>query len=383
MNLKPWGSAAIAAVLITSAATLYAANGDELKDASALYKQNQLGPALEKINAHLASKPKDAQGRFLKGLILTEQKKPSEAIAVFTSLTEDYPELPEPYNNLAVLYASKGEYDKAKTALELAIHTHPSYATAHENLGDIYAQLASRAYDKALSLDPGITTAKSKLAMIKDLFGGKAPTTVVASNTKTQPVMPVVAPPPPVATPLPIATPVPTQVAVAPPLPTSKPVVPVKVEPKPSAPPVPPVAVVTPVPTVAVVTPVPAAEKPVKSKPADDSSDDVVSTVLSWSRAWQDQNVASYVGHYAPNFEPGNGQSRNEWEANRRDRIEKPSFIKVNITDPKVTMIDSENANVSFRQTYESNTLKSQNTKTLRMTKSGGKWLIAKEVAGG
>ena len=79
----------------------------------------------------------------MKGLILTEQGKPADAIKIFTGLTEDYPELPEPYNNLAVLYASQGQYDKARTALEMSIRTHPSYATAHENLGDIYAKMAS------------------------------------------------------------------------------------------------------------------------------------------------------------------------------------------------------------------------------------------------
>ena len=74
---------------------------------------------------------------------------------------------------IAVLYASQGNYDKAKSALELAIHTHPSYATAHENLGDIYAQLASRAYDRALQLDKNNTTAQVKLAMVKDLFSSQ------------------------------------------------------------------------------------------------------------------------------------------------------------------------------------------------------------------
>ncbi len=59
---------------------------------------------------------------------------------MFTKLSEDYPELPEPYNNLAVLYAQQKQYDKARTALEMAIRTHPSYAIAYENLGDIYAK---------------------------------------------------------------------------------------------------------------------------------------------------------------------------------------------------------------------------------------------------
>src|SRR5258706_5784418 len=151
----------------------FAAPADDLKEAQKLYNSGKLQPALEKVDAFLNAQPKDPQGRFLKDLVLTEQKKTAEAIQVFTGLTEDYPELPEPYNNVAVLYASQGNYDKAKSALELAIHTHPSYATAHENLGDIYAQLASRAYDRALQLDKNNTTAQTKLALVKDLFSSQ------------------------------------------------------------------------------------------------------------------------------------------------------------------------------------------------------------------
>ena len=163
-----------------------AAPADDFKDASNLYQQGKLEQAMAKTNAGLAVQPKDAQGRFLKGLILTEQKKITEAIQIFTGLTEDYPELPEPYNNLAVLYAGQGNYDKAKAALELAIQTHPAYATAHENLGDTYAQLARRAYDKALQLDKTNVTAQSKLAVIKEMFSApKSP--ALAASPQTPP----------------------------------------------------------------------------------------------------------------------------------------------------------------------------------------------------
>src|SRR6476620_8037659 len=148
---------------------------DPLQDANQLFRQGQFDRAMERVNSYLATRPKEARARFLKGLILTEQNKPGEAIKIFTDLSQDYPELPEPYNNLAVLYASQGQYDKARNSLEMAIRTHPSYATAHENLGDIYAKMASQAYDKALQLDKSNTTAQTKLNLIKDLFPASKP----------------------------------------------------------------------------------------------------------------------------------------------------------------------------------------------------------------
>lgn len=134
-------------------ATITVANAQSLPDIQRLMKQGQLPQALDKTDAYIASKPRDPQGRFMRGLILTEMGRTADAIAVFTKLAEDFPELPEPYNNLAVLYAQQKQYDKARTALEMAIRTHPSYSIAHENLGDVYAKLASQAYDKALQLD--------------------------------------------------------------------------------------------------------------------------------------------------------------------------------------------------------------------------------------
>lgn len=175
---------------------------DNLPDIQRLIRQGQHAQALEKVDQYLASRPKDAQGRFLKGLILTEMNRPADAIGVFTKLSEDYPELPEPYNNLAVLYAQQKQYDKARTALEMAIRTHPSYAIAYENLGDVYAKLASQAYDKALQLDGANATTQNKLALIRDLIStsGKgnvrppaptpAPTPVAAAIARSRSRLP-------------------------------------------------------------------------------------------------------------------------------------------------------------------------------------------------
>jgi tetratricopeptide (TPR) repeat protein len=142
-------------------------HADESDEVSKLIQSGQFEQAQARADAYLANRPNDAQMRFLKGLILTERNKTAEAITVFTKLTEDFPELPEPYNNLAVLYAGRGEYEKARESLEMAIRTHPSYATAHENLGDVYAKLASQSYDKALQLDGRNSTAQTKLSLVR------------------------------------------------------------------------------------------------------------------------------------------------------------------------------------------------------------------------
>lgn len=156
---------AIAAACIALAAL--PALADEVQEINQQYRSGNLTGALTRANAYLAMHPKDAQTRFIKGLILADQDKTTDAIGVFTGLTEDHPELPEPYNNLAVIYASQGQNEKARAALEMAIRTNPSYATAHENLGDVYVKLASQAYNKALQLDGSNAAVKSKLAVIR------------------------------------------------------------------------------------------------------------------------------------------------------------------------------------------------------------------------
>ena len=178
----------IARITLVAASLLFAAQAgaqnDDYVEAGKLFRAGQQPQALERVDSFLKVNPKDARGRFLKGLILTEQGKQADAIKLFTGLTEDYPELPEPYNNLAVLYASQGQYDKARGALEMSIRTHPSYATAHENLGDIYAKMASQAYDKALQLDKSNSAAQTKLELIKGLFS------IGARGARAAPVLP-------------------------------------------------------------------------------------------------------------------------------------------------------------------------------------------------
>ena len=157
----------IAGTLLIGAAS---AAADTADDASALLRKGQPAEALAVVDKHLKADPKDARARFVRGVILTEQKKTDEAIAAFRALNEDRPELPEPYNNLAVLYAAQGRYDDARRVLETAILANPGYALAHENLGDIYARLAAQAYQRAGKLDPKAASAQAKLKLIDKLL---------------------------------------------------------------------------------------------------------------------------------------------------------------------------------------------------------------------
>jgi len=154
------------------------AHASEMSDINKLMRAGQYAEALTKTDAVLAKHPRDAQLRFTKGLILAEQNRSAEAIAVFSKLTEDFPDLPEPYNNLAVLYAADGQYDKARASLDMAMRTNPTYATALENLGDVYAKLASQAYDKALQIDPGANVPQPKLTLLRSLNGNTTGGTV-------------------------------------------------------------------------------------------------------------------------------------------------------------------------------------------------------------
>ena len=164
----------LAAVIASAMLTSLPVQADEIQDINAQFRKGELTSALDHANLYLARNPTDAQARFLKGLILGDLGKTNDAIEVLKGLTEDFPELPEPYNNLAVLYASQGKYEAARNALEMAIRAYPDYATAHENLGDIYAKMAAIEYDKVRTLDSKNTAAQTKLSLIQGMLGGQA-----------------------------------------------------------------------------------------------------------------------------------------------------------------------------------------------------------------
>lgn len=382
----------LAAQPAAAAAAVSATASPETLEIQRLVKDGQHAQALKLIDDALAKNPRDAQMRFRRGVALSMLDRKSEALAVFQKLVEDHPELPGPYNNLAVLYGAQGDYEKARQTLEKAIHTNPAYATAYQNLGDVYAQLASQAYSKALQVD-GKTEAsvQPKLALLRELIAGPntappsaaakpgakhavAPVATTAATTaatasattvaaaKLPPAAAVAAPPAP-------ATVAASAIAKAAPPPATAPASTGAPARSASAPVAPPAVAAAPA----------AATAPTATTAGDAAA--VEAAVRAWASAWARRDMAAYFAAYAPEFS-GQASSRKAWERDRRDRIAPRKQIKVDLQDLRVS-VDGDRATAKFKQVYASDALSATSRKTLQLVRSpSGRWVIKQEALG-
>lgn len=368
---------------------------DAVYEVNQLVKKGKKEQALEQANAYLAAQPKGAWGRnitqmrFIKGTLLADLHRNDEAVQVFTKLIQDYPDMPEPYNNLAVLYVAQERYDDARDTLERGLRTDPAYAMAFRNLNEVYSRIATMAYDHTVRASNGGQPAP---ALIKDLcdnygrmanqsvghkyVGGevslirdipKSRSSAAAPPSKIDiDEMAVAAAPAQSALPPafinPAVNPVPALPSV---VVSAKPASPVKPE------------------SASKPTVNPAAKPATPESAAPDAEKVVLAAINGWASAWAGKNINAYLAFYAGDFRPPNGQSRAEWAKLRKERIAKPKSIRVSIDAPKVTMIDATHATVGFRQGYRSGDLQTSTHKLLLMIKKGGKWLIQEERVGG
>ncbi len=301
--------------------------------------------ALAQADRFLAGQPGDARMRFIRGVILSDMGRTAEAITLFTQLTREFPSMPEPYNNLAVAYAAQGQYEKARAALEGAIRTNAAYATAYENLGDVYARLASQAYSQALQLGGANAGTAPKLALIRSVVEPQNRGTAVAMAN-------------PAAAPARNPAPAPAPVSAS----TSAPAVR-------AAPPQPPAAVAH----------IESAGAPaVAGAPAAE----VEAAVMQWARAWAERDVPAYLAAYASDFATPPGSSRQRWEETRRLRITEKSSIRVDISNLTVS-VAGDNATARFRQAYVADHVRANSSKTLGLRRVDGRWLIVRETTGG
>lgn len=344
---------AVTVLLLAFLASNAHAEADELKNISQLIGRKQYSEAAARIDGYLSAHPQDIHGQFIKGVILSEQKNIAEATRIFSDLIAKHPSWPEPYNNLAVIYAGQGEYERARQTLELALRTHPSYAAIHDNLSGIYAAMASEAYGKALKTD-AVARPQPRLAMVNLPYAEKRALAMAAGIQPGKP-MPIKT-----ATPAPIARPIPA---------ASVPATPVAVAKAPVA-----VAIAQPV-----AKPTAPQSAPVAQPVPGDHSAAVEDAVRGWAKAWSRQDVDKYLDYYASSFKTPKGESRRAWEQTRRSRIKGTKSIDVVISGIQ-TKIDGERAEVRFKQNYRADRIAKRTGKTLVLQKSNDRWLIVQEL---
>ena len=330
---RRYGVQAGAAILLCGviAGNLQAAPVDEQADIARLMQSGQLAEALKRVEGALMLNPGNAKMRFSKAIIVAQQGKTPEAITLLLKLTEDYPDLPEPYNNLAVLYAGNGQYESARIALDKAVANNPGYGMAYENLGDVYAELASQAYEKAAKLD-GSGNARVKMAALR-------------SNSQSAPSIARPAAPP-AKGPLAMAGSTSTPTRPGPDKTAAQ---------------------------------KPAAEPTAPAYTAEQTA--VLDAVNAWASAWSARDVNAYLAAYSSDFVTPRGVSHEQWAAERTERITSKQRIAVKVEAPKVTL-DGDRASVQFRQQFSSDKLRSTDQKTLMLIRRDGAWRIREERVG-
>ncbi len=147
-----WRQAGLLLAVLAGVAS--GARADEVSDLRALITRGDLPAALARAELAVAAQPRDAQLRFLRGVVLMDLGRDAEALDAFTRLTQEHPDLPDPYNNIGLLQARAGQPEAALAALQEALRCDPGHRTARANLGQVHLVLAVKSWDRLARTGP-------------------------------------------------------------------------------------------------------------------------------------------------------------------------------------------------------------------------------------
>lgn len=343
------------------------ATDPELMRIETMSRENNHRAAMSAVNSFLASNPDSLEGKLTKSLVLNNMGQFDEAEALLKNTIARYPNSPELYNNLAVLYSEQGDYGRAIETLLKAFSTHPTYAQVHQNLRELYATVASQAYSRALDLNENKNT--PKLVMLRRTSDNNAPVvnyqpSALISNDAQLAAATAIIKTPVIAKPM-------IQPVVAMTQPTAKTTVIEKS------------VVVKPAAMIAKTSPVivEASIPAPKTAPADTKklAAQAIKHVNTWASAWANQNIEGYLNAYITGFQPLNGLSNQAWQAQRHQRLTKPTFIKVQLNNISTSIINANTAKVTFSQIYQSNTFNDTSKKQVLLTRVNNAWRIKEE----
>ncbi|MEH6578126.1 MAG: tetratricopeptide repeat protein [Amphritea sp.] len=317
--------------------------------------------AFDLINSYLTDNPKDLNGWLTYGIALMDQNKLQAAEDIFNKLIELYPDAPEPYNNLAAIYARRGDNNKAIDLLLQGFNTHPSYAQLRLNLKTVYASLANQVYNRALDSNEKNTLVRSNLTILDQTYIATpvAPVYLQAETTLSagHPVM--------------TAAKAASQQPFA-----SSPTVPLEV-----------VAAVDQATKQAYeaeietesASPDAAVSRPELSPLDPATAKQMTNLIFRWADAWSGQDVNQYINFYIDQYRSGKAVTHKQWVLSLKKRLSAPAFIQVGISDISMIMLPNERVRAVFQQDYKSNTFQGSAYKSLVFTPVADSWKISAE----
>lgn len=405
-------------------------HANRIQDLHQLIESGDYGDALEQTDEMLLSAADNGQLLFIKASILEKMGKPAKAVEIYQQLTLSHPEMPEPFNNLAVHFAKSGDFDSAINILESAFSGHKSYATTYRNLQSVYERLASEYYRKALdskadiaplqlatldqvvvpaTIQPDVLIAANETAAAQNTLetgNNIASTEPVVSVEDTTTAIQAESSPTEIVEQESSATLVLTSenetVEVSSDVDDnvsgnnsdttqetsqetpSEPVVEIQpaviaetIEVAASQQQSTETVYVDDIAELSVDDSESGGERQVENEP--NINEVVRNRVTSWAAAWSNQDLDSYLAHYSGNFIPRDNMSLADWKEQRRGRLLWREYIKIELTELDVD-INGDTASASFIQHYESNTFKGTGKKTLKLKQVNGNWFITQEL---
>lgn len=286
---------------------------------------------LEALEDRIRENPEDIQAVFEKALLLARMDRVEEAKDLYESLISDYPNIPEPYNNLAALYAAEGRLVEARNLLETVTNTHPGLAIAHENLGDVYAALAAAEYGKLGELGEAPETAMRKLKALREVVEGIS----FAGGTGQK------------------------EITV-------------------------PVEAVEPEKKTVVAEPGPLVIVPFDQTPPEE---DIRMTLENWARAWTEMEPDRFLSFYDEDYTGASGETPEVWREKTSENMKSGGKVEAKVEDVDVEMLGARKARASFvlRLSPEGGD-ETAEPRGLTLAKIKGRWVIVrdeKDTAGG
>jgi tetratricopeptide (TPR) repeat protein len=238
---------------------------------------------------------------FLTAYAYQMNQQNREAAKHYKNLIRRHPDLPEPRNNLAIIYLSDGDYDRASNLLVNAINTHHSYATAYANLSSIYTGIASEAYRRALSESNEPVNYANKIEL----------TALAALTTLQRGKMAVNI-----------------------------------------------------------------SEPDLMENPAIRST--LVKRVMGWAQAWSEKDLDTYVSYYSTAHKL-NFPTHEDWAEHRKQRILRPGFVKIGISNIQIRAQTKNLAIIDFEQSFDSLDYSDRVIKRLGLSRVNSQWKITDE----